>query len=111
MTAGRFGRRVSVLIAGTACRAFLRITRLPTFHASQPRNALRRLNMVNGLLWSAAGYRQREGGASPLGYAVAFARRRLGTWIARPRATSPASLTASASVGCGAIPSATVSTV
>ena len=36
---------------------------------------------------------------------------RFGRWIARPSATSPASLIASDSVGCGAIPSATVSTV
>ena len=36
---------------------------------------------------------------------------RFGRWIARPSATSPASLIASESVGCGAIPSATVSTV
>src|SRR5579884_3144556 len=45
-------------------------------------------------------------------YAGAAARGlRLGMWMARPRATSPASLIASDSVGCGAIPSATVSTV
>src|SRR6185295_10231006 len=36
---------------------------------------------------------------------------RFGRWIARPRAARPASLIASARVGCGAMPSATVSTV
>src|SRR5581483_10430029 len=45
-------------------------------------------------------------------YAGAEARGlRFGTWIARPSATRPASLIASESVGCGAMPSATVSTV
>src|SRR5207237_3851880 len=45
-------------------------------------------------------------------YAGAAARGlRFGMWMARPSATSPASLIASDSVGCGAMPSATVSTV
>src|SRR5205823_3673753 len=43
--------------------------------------------------------------------ALAAARLRLGTWMARPSATRPASLIASESVGCGAMPSPTVSTV
>ena len=40
---------------------------------------------------------------------TAWARFRLGRWIARPSATRPASLIVSERVGCGAIPSATVS--
>src|SRR3954453_4843717 len=48
----------------------------------------------------------------PLAQAGAAARGlRFGMWIARPSATRPASLIASESVGCGAMPSATVSTV
>src|SRR6266536_2366328 len=48
---------------------------------------------------------------APPGYALAAARFLFGRWIARPRATRPASLIASLSVGCAAMPSATVSTV
>src|SRR3954463_3606719 len=46
-----------------------------------------------------------------LRYVRAGAFLRFGTWIARPSATRPDSLIASESVGCGAMPSATVSTV
>ncbi len=45
------------------------------------------------------------------GWPRRVARLRFGRWIARPSATRPASLIASESVGCGAMPSATVSTV
>src|SRR5207302_1745001 len=44
-------------------------------------------------------------------YAFAAARFLFGMWIARPSAARPASLIASLSVGCGAMPSPTVSTV
>src|SRR5947208_3347697 len=43
--------------------------------------------------------------------ALAGAFRLFGKWIARPRASRPASLIPSLSVGCAVIPSATVSTV
>src|SRR6266508_5462068 len=63
-------------------------------------------------LWAQRARGRRGYSPIPWSYAAAGARGlRFGTWIARPSATRPASLIASESVGCGAMPSATVSTV